>query len=509
MSVLRAAVASSTQLSADAGGDILRAGGNAVDIAIAASLVAIATEPGVCAVGGGGYVTVWPDSGRPVTLDGNIEMPGRGLDPARLGGGTWDAELDYGGGVTTKVGHGSIGTPGALAALALASERYGALPWAVLMEPVVDIARRGFPMSQASHQYLVHAHEKVYGWQDESRMALHDGQGNLHAIGDTLRVEHMADSLEHIAREGVREFYMGDIAKLIARDCDANDGVMTARDLAEYDVVARPPLMNRFGPWQLATNPAPAVGGATLSAMLTLLEREPMRAWTPGEADRLARIMAAVLRHRFDYLDLADDPANAVRHLLDQAGNGAIATRHGSAATVNTAAADRNGLACTITMSAGYGSGVIPPGTGLWMNNCLGEVELNRRGLIAGPAGTRLSSNMAPTVGRTAQGDVLAIGSPGADRITSAITQTLVNHVQQGMPLAAAIEQPRLHVELLEDGERVAFERGMPVDDMSLPTREFEPMAMFFGGVGAVRVSGDGEFQIGADARRLGGTACG
>ncbi|MEO1575826.1 MAG: gamma-glutamyltransferase, partial [Pseudomonadota bacterium] len=288
-----------------------------------------------------------------------------------------------------------------------------------------------------------------------------------------------------------------------------NNGVMTARDLAEYEVLAREPLKNRFGPWQLATNPAPAVGGATLSAMLTLLEHQPMRAWTPQETDRLARIMAAVLRHRFDYLDLADDPHAAVSSLLAQAGRGAIATRNGSAATVNTAAADRDGLACTITMSAGYGAGVIPPGTGLWMNNCLGEIELNRRGLIAGPTGTRLSSNMAPTVGRTREGDILAIGSPGADRITSALVQTLANHVQQDMPLPEAIEHPRLHVELLTDGERVAYERGVPVERLSLPSRECAPLSMFFGGVGAVRVSADGQFQIGADARRLGGTASG
>ncbi|MEM6639127.1 MAG: gamma-glutamyltransferase [Pseudomonadota bacterium] len=506
---VRAGVASSTQLSADAGGDILRAGGNAVDIAVAASLVAIATEPGVCAVGGGGYVTIWPTQGEPVTLDGNIEMPGRGVAPERLGGGTWDAVLEYGGGVTTKVGHGAIGTPGALAALALAAERYGRLPWSVLMEPVVDIARRGFPMSKASHTYLSFAHESVFGWQPESRRALHNADDRLYGIGETLLVEHMADSLEHLAREGVRDFYAGDIAALIARDCDANAGVLAARDLAEYEVIARRPLLNPFGPWRLATNPAPAVGGATLSAMLTLLEREPMTGWTGAEADRLARIMAAVLRHRFDYLDLADDPKAAVSALLEQAGKGAIATRNGSAATVNTAAADRDGLACTITMSAGYGAGVIPPGTGLWMNNCLGEVELNRRGLIAGPPGTRLASNMAPTVGRTNDGAVLAIGSPGADRITSALAQTLSNHVHLGMPLSEAIRHPRLHVELRGESERVAYERGLPADAFTLPSRECDPLSMYFGGVGAVRVGRDGHFQIGADERRRGGTAYG
>ncbi len=506
---IRVGVASSTQLSADAGRDIIREGGNAVDAAVAASLVAIATEPGVCSVGGGGYITVWPDHGKPVTLDGNIEMPGRGLDPQRLGGGTFDVVLEYGGGVTTKVGHGSVGTPGALAALELAATRYGSLPWKVLMAPVVEITRRGFPMSKASYTYLQFAHDLIYGWQPESRAALHDDDDTLIQIGQPIMVDKLSDSLEHIAREGARDLYAGDIAKLIASDFDRNDGVMTARDLAEYQVITREPLVTDFGPWRLATNPAPAVGGATLSAMLALLAHRPMTGWDAADVARLANIQASVLRHRFEHLDLAEDPVAAVNALIAQAGRGSLPTRNGSSATVNTAAADRDGLACTITMSAGYGSGVMPPGTGLWMNNCLGEIELNRRGLIAGPAGTRLSSNMAPTVGRTQSGDVLAIGSPGADRITSALVQTLANHVQLGLPLNAAIEQPRLHVELLEDGERVAYEHGIDVSDVALPTRECEPLSMFFGGVGAVRVSAAGDFQIGADPRRLGGSASG
>ncbi|MFK8017693.1 MAG: gamma-glutamyltransferase [Gammaproteobacteria bacterium] len=506
---IRVGVASSTQLSADAGEDIIREGGNAVDAAIAAALVAITTEPGVCSVGGGGYLTIWPASGPPVTLDGNIEMPGRGLPAERLGGGAWDAVLEYGGGVTTKVGHGSVGTPGALAALELAAARYGSLPWAVLMAPVIEIARQGFPMSKASYTYLQYAHDSVYGWQDLSHAALHDKDGVLYPVGHILQVDQLADTLDHLARAGTTDFYRGDIARLIARDSEANAGVMTARDLDEYEVIAREPLTTRFGPWQLATNPAPAVGGATLSAMLTLLERQPLKRWDNAETARLASIQASVLRHRFEHLDLADDPAAAVASLMAQAGRGAIPTRGASASTVNTSAADRDGLACTITMSAGYGSGVIPPGTGIWMNNCLGEIELNRRGLIAGPAGTRLSSNMAPTTGRTRDGAILAIGSPGADRITSALVQTLLNHVQLDMPLDAAIAHPRLHVELLEDSERVAFETGVPIAEISLPTRELEPMSMFFGGVGAVRVSADGDFQIGADERRLGGQASG
>lgn len=503
----RGAIASSTQLSADAGAQILADGGNAVDAAVAASLVAISTEPGVCAVGGGGYVTIHRPGSEAVTIDGNIEMPGRGVDPARLGGGAWDVTLDYGGGITTKVGHGSVGTPGALAAYDVAWTRYGSLPWAVLLEPVIDITRRGFPMSQASYNYLRFAHELVYGWHPLSHAAIHDDRGELLPIGATVRVADLPESLEHIAREGAQDLYRGDLAKLLAKDFDANDGVMTARDLAEYQPLVRQPLRTAFGPWRLASNPAPAVGGATLSAMLVLLNARPFEGWTEREAARLARITRDVLRHRFDHLDLADDPPAAVAALIDLAARGALGQRSRSADTVHTSAVDADGLACAITMSSGYGAGVMPPGTGIWMNNCLGEIELNRRGLIAGPPGTRLSSNMAPTVGVNGDQQVLSIGSPGADRITSALLQTLVNFVQLGMPLADAIAQPRLHVELLERGERVAHEPGVPVGAMDMPTRELEPLSMYFGGVGAVTVTADGRLDVGADPRRRGGHA--
>lgn len=498
-----AAIASSTQLSADAGAQIAAAGGNAVDVAIAASLVANCTEPGVSALGGGGYVTVSSPSGDPVTIDGNVEMPGRGLAPERLGQGAWEATISYGSGVTTLVGHGSVGTPGALAAYDMAWQRYGSLPWRELLQPAIDIIRPGFPMSQASHNYLKYSHEVVYGWQAQSREALHSDDGKLLDVGDTIRVNDLAESLEQIAREGAGDFYRGDLAALIARDFEANGGVMTARDLAEYEAIARTPLRFVFGPWHLSTNPAPAVGGATLCAMLTLLNHKPFGGWNASEAARMARIQRAVLRHRFEHLDLAEEPERAIRDMLAHAREGELAKA--SSSTVHTSVVDKDGLSCAITMSSGYGAGVISPGTGVWMNNCLGEIELNRRGLIAGPPGTRLPSNMAPTTGRHPDGRVLAIGSPGADRITSAILQTLVNHVQLGMPLAEAILQPRLHVELAPDGDRVSYERGVPVDMIDMPCREFEPMAMFFGGVGAAMRDRDGSFSAGADPRRLGG----
>ncbi len=286
LSVSRVAIASSTQLSANAGGEIARAGGNAVDAAIAASLVAITTEPGICSPGCGGFITIWPAQGDAVTLDGNIEMPGRDTPPERFGGGAWEVTMDYGGGVDTYVGHGSVGTPGGLAAYDVASSNFGSLPWGELFGPAIEHATKGFPLSPASYNYLQYSHDCVYGWLAQSYAPLHH-EGRLKSVGDRVIVESLSDSLNAIATQGVDTFYRGDLAKMIAADFDANGGVMSATDLAEYEVIRRQPLGFDHNGWSLATNPAPAIGGVSLVAMLELLTH-PDRAPAPWSLEPIA-----------------------------------------------------------------------------------------------------------------------------------------------------------------------------------------------------------------------------
>ncbi len=509
----RVAIASSTQLSADAGGEIARAGGNAVDAAIAASLVAITTEPGICSLGCGGFITIWPSQGRPVTFDGNIEMPGRGIAPERLGTGAWEVTMDYGGGVSTFVGHGSVGTPGGLGAYDKASSSYGHLPWKELFGPALYSASQGFPLSPASHNYLQYSHDCVYGWLPQSYKPLHTN-GRLKSVGDPVVVDRLAESLEAIASQGVDTFYRGDLAKLIAADSEANSGVMTAKDLAEYEVVSRTPLGFEHNGWTLATNPEPAVGGVSLVAMLELLThpdnalkraKDSQEGWSKALTTLIADIQHRVLMHRLRHLDYSNTLAEDTQALLTLALSGSVPLARPAPSTVHTSAVDRNGLACSITMSSGYGAGVMPPGTGIWMNNCLGEIELNRKGLNAGPPGMRLASNMAPTTGRHSDGRVLSIGSPGADRITSALLCTLNNFMREGLSLDRSIARPRLHVEINDGDPRIAYERGLDVSDVSLPTREFAEPSMFFGGVGATLHTPGSDLVAAADPRRSGG----
>jgi gamma-glutamyltranspeptidase/glutathione hydrolase len=503
------AVASSTKLAADAGAIVADAGGNAVDAAVAATLVSLTTEPAICALGAGGFLTIWPPASDPVTIDGYIEMPGRGLPPESFGGGRRDVRIGYGGGVDLTVGHGSVGTPGGLAALSLASHRYGRLPWSEVVEPAYQDVKNGFALSLASYSYLKYAADPVFGWNEQSHRALHHPDGTLRRPGETIWIEELAHTLRRIADHGAEDFYAGETARLIALDVQKNGGVLTLEDLATYAPVVRRPLVSGVEKWRVATNPPPALGGSTLTAMLLLMQNEPVDRWGPPEVGWLARVQEGVFDYRLDNLDLSDDLERDLERLLEEARFGELKRWVCSPSTVHTSAVDADGLACSVTMSAGYGSGVMPPGTGAWMNNCLGEHELNRRGFHQWPVGARLPSNMAPSVARHEDGSVISIGSPGADRITTAILQVLVNHLHLGMTLAEAVGHPRLHVEN-HDGEKVAaYESGLPVENVRIPTRRFDGLDMYFGGAGAAKRNADGTFEVAADPRRGGGTTIG
>ncbi|MDP2470488.1 MAG: gamma-glutamyltransferase [Candidatus Palauibacterales bacterium] len=503
------AVASSTKLAADAGAIVADSGGNAVDVAVAAALVSITTEPAICALGAGGFLTIWPAAGEPVTIDGYIEMPGRGLPPGRFGGGRRDVWIGYGGGVDITVGHGSVGTPGGLAALALASSTYGRLPWAEVVEPAYQDVKNGFALSVASYTYLEHAADRVFGWNEPSYRALHHADGTLRRPGETVWIEELAHTLRRIADHGADELYVGETARLIAADMQANGGVLTLEDLATYRPIVRRPLVTGVHGWEVATNPPPAIGGTVLTAMLLLMQNEPVDRWGPREVAWLARVQEAVLDYRIENLDMSDDLETDLASMLDAARVGELKRWVTAPSTVHTSAVDADGLACSVTMSAGYGSGVMPPGTGVWMNNCLGEHELNRRGYHQWSPGTRLPSNMAPTVARHPDGSVLSIGSPGADRITTAILQVLVNHLHLGMSLGEAIGHPRLHVESHGGARVAACEPGLPLQDLTIPARRFDSLSMYFGGAGAAKRCADGRFEVAADPRRGGGTTIG
>ncbi len=493
---MRVALATSSSIAADGGRTVACDGGNAVDAAIAAALVSMNTEPGVCALAGGGYVTVWPPGSAPLTYDGYVTVPGAGASRGPAEGRVETVEMAYGGGVTTLIGPGSVAVPGALAALDHAWQDHGSVPWSALFTPSVHAAADGFPLPRACHYYLGYSGEPVFSLAADSRRALYRPDGRLREPGERIVVPHLAQSLTRIAERGAAEFYTGELGAAIADHVSNRGGALTRDDLAGCRAVRRAALTFDVGDWQLATNPAPAIGGAVLVAML-----ERLQSFAEPDTAALLQVCREVLGYRRDRLDFSRDLDTDVAELLALARRGALSR---SAATVHTSAVDERGLACAITMSSGYGSGEMAPGTGLWLNNCLGEIDLNRRGLDVGPPGTRLLSNMAPSAARSGDA-VLAIGSPGASRITTALLQTLVNFIHRGLPLGRAIAAPRLHVEYDGADERVAYEAGLDAGVLG-NARRYDERNMYFGGVGAALHDTAGGFSVAADGRREGGT---
>jgi gamma-glutamyltranspeptidase/glutathione hydrolase len=504
----RAAVAATSPLAAQAGLDLVHAGGNAVDAAIAAMTVAMVTEPGVVTPMGGAYLAVWPTGDDPVVVDGNVEMPGRGQPPERFGAGLREITTSYGGGITIQAGHGSVATPGVFAGFELAHERYGTADWADLLAPAVDAAERGFPLGTAAASYLAITHDTLFGWDPQTHAFLTGPDGGVARAGDVLRSPDLAASLRTIAEQGAVALYGGELGRLLVEDMERRDGLVSQADLTAYRAVARPALSTTLGGWRLATNPPPSIGGPVLTALLRLLgeDREP-------DVARVVELQRRVLGHRRDHLDVAPDLAAAGRELLTAIVAGGLTGVPTSSSTAHVSVVDEEGMACAVTASAGYGSGVTVPGTGLMLNNCLGEPELNRRGLHALEPGTRLASNMAPTTGTGPDGARLAIGSPGADRITTALSQVLHAYCVEGAVLQQAIDRPRLHVSWSPGGPRVEHERderlATGVVAAGLPVVEHAPTSMYFGGVGAALRSADGTLLAAADPRRAAATAVG
>ncbi|MDH3351615.1 MAG: gamma-glutamyltransferase [Gammaproteobacteria bacterium] len=505
----KVAVATTSQLAADGANEVARRGGNAVDCALAAALFTINTEPGVCALGGSAFVTVWEPGEDPVTIDGNVAIPGRGLPRAERGHAAPGVALDYGGGIRTLAGPGSVAVPGTLAAIDRAWQLFGNARWQDLFDPVIAATRNGFPLSSACHYYLGLAGEQIFARSDDGFFALHHADRSLRDVGSLIVVPHLADTLSGIAEEGARLFYEGELARSISGHVRDGGGSLTMQDLKEYSAIERPSLTVDIGAWTIASNPVPAVGGTMLAAMLLACADLPYDRWTSDALARLIHVQRAALGYRKRRLDLADDVGAEAAELLARAASGQLLSQWTSASTVHTSAVDENGVGCAVTASSGYGSGEMPGGTGLWLNNCLGELELNRRGLAADPPGERLPSNMAPSIARR-KGRVLAAGSPGADRITTALHQFFVNILQMEMSLEDAIAHPRVHVDTSGEAERLMAEPGLALPEVDLPVTVSSDLNMYFGGIGATLVDSDSGFQVASDPRREGGIAiCG
>jgi gamma-glutamyltranspeptidase / glutathione hydrolase len=498
---MKGVVAAGHPLSAEAGAEVLREGGNAVDAAIAAVLASFAVESPLTGFGAGGYMMVAPAGAtQPTLIDFFVAAPGLDGIHRRTELVPVPVRFDAATAQTFYVGPASCGVPGTAAGLQHAIERFGSMPLAELAAPAVALAREGAPVN-AQQAYIIEILASIHDRLPGTRELYAPGGAQLRE-GDVFRFGELAEALERFGAEGAEPFYRGEIAAAVSGFVVDNGGTIGPRDLATYEALERRPIAAPFRDTEVLTNPPPSSGGILIAYCLGLLERLGP---SSGARQLVAAMAAANDLRSLEFAEsLYEEGMEA--GILDPGGLD-LAASDLLGSTTHISAFDVDGTCASVTCSNGSGSGVLVPGTGVILNNMLGEEDLNPLGFHRIGAGRRVPSMMAPTM-VVRQGEVvLALGSAGSNRIRSAILQTIVRAVEQGLPVADAVRAPRLHFE----AGAVQAEPG--IDVLSLELIEAAGTAvtrwpranLFFGGVQAVaRNPRTGALSGGGDPRRGG-----
>ena len=496
-------VAAGHPLTAEAGAQVLREGGNAVDAAVCAVLASFAVESPLTGFGAGGFMMVHEDGGETVLIDFFVAAPG--LEGAERGTELvpvpvhFDAETIQ----TFYVGPASCGVPGTAAGLQLALERFGSAPLADLAAPGVRLARDGAPVNPEQAyilNILAPIHDRLEGTRE-----LYAPGGQPLREGDLFRFPELGEALDRFAAEGAEPFYRGEVAAALSEFVAAGGGTLGAADFAAYEAIERRPIRAPFRGLEVLTNPPPSSGGILVAYCLGLLERLGER----SGPEQLVAAMGAANAARGEAFAEALYGEGLEGSLLEPAALD-LAAGDLLGSTTHISVLDGNGICASVTCSNGSGSGVLVPGTGVILNNMLGEEDLNPLGFHAIAPGRRVPSMMAPTV-VLRDGEIeMGLGSAGSNRIRSAILQTIVRVAEQGMSAGEAVGAPRLHFEAgivqAEPGiDEAALAR---IEARGIPVARRPRINLFFGGVQAVaKDHATGELSGGGDPRRGGAVA--
>ena len=494
---------------------ILQDGGNAFDAVVAATCAACAVEPVLSSLGGGGFLLARPAAGEPALYDFFSQTPKARLPETEAD--FYPIIADFG--TATQefhIGMGSIAVPGTVRGLFRVHRDLCTMPMTRLVEPARALARDGFTVNRLQ-AYLFKVVGPIYMASRASRDIFESraAAGQLMGEGETMRNPGLADTLEALARDGEDLFYRGDIAARIAADCRAGGGSLAVGDLEDYQAVRRRPLAVGHGGARLHTNPPPSTGGILIAFALGLLRDRDLTAERFGAFRHLAaltRVMDSTNRARIESRLHQDGEADGERLLLDptflETYRREILDRPKAArGTTHVSVIDRAGNAAALTLSNGEGCGYVVPGTGIMLNNMLGEEDINPLGFHRWPTDTRIASMMAPSLAVEGDGSITALGSGGSNRIRTAILQVLINMLDFKMPAAAAVEAPRLH---FENG-LLSIEPGFDDQTVERLAADFDKidkwdgLNLFFGGVHVARLDGlTGRFTGGGDPRRGG-----
>lgn len=528
----KAMVVAQEPLAADAGVEVLKAGGNAIDAAVAVAFALAVTHPSAGNIGGGGFLLARFADGRSTFIDFREMAPASASRNMYLGA-DGKATRD------SVVGWRAAGVPGTVRGLELAHKRYGRKPWSALIQPSVELARRGIVLSYAEARSMCGAKKLMAQFPESNRIFLKGGF--CFDAGEILVQPELAAVLERISREGAKDFYEGETARILAAEMKKNGGEITLADLKGYKAVERAPMKGTHRGYEILTAPSPSSGGIGILQMAEMLEGtgyEKHGAGSAASSHYIAEAMRRYFADRARYLGDGDfvrlplpgllEPAYiAARRSsieLDRAtpssviSAGAPAGGESTETThFNVVDADGNAVALTYTINNSYGSGVAVPGLGFLLNNEMDDFAAapgkpNMFGLIQGEANAiapakRPLSAMTPTI-ITKDGKLaLVLGAPGGPRIISGVLQVMLNILDFGMNVQQAVDQPRLHHQWMPD--TLYLERGFSPDTRTLLEKRGHRLSdtSSVGSVEAIAVTGG--WLEGAQNGRSAGKAAG
>lgn len=507
-------VAAGHQDTAEAAKTILAEGGNAFDACLAALLASCVAEPVLSSLGGGGFLLAQSDCNAPMLYDFFAQTPSNkpGVQelefyPIIADFGTAQQEF--------HIGMGSIAVPGVVRGIFAIHNELCDLPLRKIAEPALQLAKEGVRVNSFQH-YISTIVSPIIESHPEA-LSIHECRnlpGKIAPDGEIVRHDALAATLTALIHEGDDLFYRGELAQQLANDCKTKGGAISQDDLAKYSVVKRSPLSLNYRGVELLTNPAPSIGGILIAFTLSLLEKNKVGECRYHSSEHLTHLAQAMqitqqLRreHNIDsHFDAAISDKILSSRFIESYRDSLNIHPSFSRGTTQISIADNRGNMASMTLSNGEGSGYVLPGTGIMLNNMLGEEDLNPFGFHKWPADRRIASMMAPTLAIMPNGDKIATGSGGSNRIRNAILQVLINLIDFDKTVDEAVEATRIHLE----GELLNIEAGIPDKTLDSLTTEFPNLHiwpeknLFFGGAHTVGITSKGELHGKGDSRRGG-----
>ena len=483
-------VAAGNKTTVNAAMEILKDGGNAFDAAVCAVFTSMTSEYTLTGACGGGVMLAYPKESEPIVFDFFVHTPKRysvkNLEFFRI-------EIDFGpASQFFYIGKGSVAVPGNTIGLLHIHSRLGSLPLSRILEPAIRTAKSGAIINNA-HEYLFKILDPILSHTKTGEI-LFRPNGKTIKAGERFNNPDFAKYLEQIIVEGSNFLYRGDLTDKI-HDYMGDGGLLTREDLSNYEVIERTPLKTNFNGKTIITNPMPSPGGTLISFALKIISQK-----FPGKEidNRLLTLVMRLVQTARSQIISKKNKIESLTEILSPSYFKRFSDlfdseislkpnkeKPGSGSTTHISIIDSQGNAASVTTTNGEGCGHIIPGTGIMMNNILGEEDLNPDGFHNWETTKRMETMMSPTIVIGDLGPELVLGSGGSNRIRSAITQVILNRFTKNMTLEEAIQAPRIHLE----ENIIHCESGINTAKLNFPwstIHHWHEKNLFFGGVNAV-----------------------